>query len=67
MEKLWKFIFNTNHILQGNSINTVIETIRKSGYKLFSWNGEIYRVPNEKKDHPMSQPIGINVEDIEGE
>lgn len=65
MQGLWKFIFNPSNRIDG-TITKAMPFIRQSGYKLFTWNGDIYRVPNSVKADPLSQPLGITIQDIEG-
>lgn len=71
MEKMWKFIFNTHQLIfvksHNNSLESVIPIIRQSGYPMFTFNGNVYRVPNKEKADPLSEPLGFCVKDIEGD
>jgi hypothetical protein len=37
----WKFIFNSNLLGSGTHIDKAQKLAKESGYKFFTWNGEI--------------------------
>ena len=63
-ESLWRAVFNTNHLGLRNNIEQLMPIIRKSGYPMFTWNGNVYRVPKKEEAVPLSEPLGISVGDF---
>ena len=60
---MWKYVFNTSLVAKSNSRNFYEKIVRESGYNMFVWNGEIYRVPAVGEDF-LSQPLRLKVEEI---
>lgn len=64
MPGLWEFVFNSEH-RRGWSVKEAAEMARAAEYPMFTWNGEVFRVPPEGAE-PLSQPVGIKISNIRG-
>jgi len=64
MSSIWRKIIS---IQKPWSIGQVWPTIIASRYKMFEWNGDVYRVPDSQKiEECYSQPLGFTAGDIGG-
>ena len=59
---MWEHIFNGKHSM--GSGDKIVKLARQSGYKMFSHNGKIYRVPDSPQSAWDAEPLGITVENI---
>ncbi len=59
---MWKFIFN-GHFKLLNAQDT-LSMARAAGYKMFSHNGDIYRVPDDPEAKWDSEPLKITEDDL---
>ena len=59
---VWKKIFNA-HLKMWKYRDTAAKAARECGYKLMSWNGDIYYVGTDGKVYETN----LTVEDLDGE
>lgn len=60
----WKFVFNTDHaahLFWGNTLESAVNFIQKTGYQFFSWNGDIYWI---NYDTVEAKKTLLKVEDL---
>lgn len=65
MKSIWRHVINGDQLQRaGKEANHAADLSRELGYPMFSWEGQLFRVPFADA-HPLSEPLRVSTEDLE--